>query len=49
MLDPIRERGSKINEADIRDIAIAGTQAARQVSLPVVEAVREKMHLRYPL
>ena len=48
MLDPIRERRSQWEGRDLREIVVDGTEAARIVSRPVVEAVREKMHLGYP-
>lgn len=48
MLDPTRDRRAAINDSDIRDIVIAGTERARKACIPVVEAVREKMHLKYP-
>ncbi len=48
MLDPIRQRRFEWEGRDLREIVVAGTEAARAVSLPVIEAVREKMHLAYP-
>lgn len=47
-LDPIRERRRKFEQVDIREIVMAGTQAARKACTPVVEAVRSLMFLRYP-
>ena len=47
-LDPIRERRAKVSNADVRGILIEGTRAARAASLPVIEAVKEKMHLGFP-
>ncbi|GAB4506899.1 MAG: tryptophan--tRNA ligase [Anaerolineales bacterium] len=49
-LDPIRERRAHYeNTAEIRDIVIAGSEAARKMCKPVIESVREKMHLVYPI
>ena len=47
-LDPVRERRSKFANVDIREILVAGTNTARAACLPVIEAVREGMHLQYP-
>ncbi len=47
-LDPIRQRRTRYHNANIREIVVAGTEAARVASRPVVESVREKMHLVYP-
>lgn len=47
-LDPIRERRARYIGADIREAIIDGTNIARQACIPVIEQVREKMHLVYP-
>lgn len=48
-LGPIRERRARLErEVDIREIVISGTKAAEKACAPVIEAVREKMHLVYP-
>lgn len=48
MLEPIRQRRAEIDESQIRDMVMAGTEMARKACIPVVESVREKMHLVYP-
>jgi len=49
-LEPIRERRNDLERTvDIREIIVNGTEAARRVCKPVVESVREKMHLVYPI
>lgn len=48
MLEPIRQRRAEINESQIRDMVMTGTEMARKACIPVVEATREKMHLKYP-
>lgn len=49
-LDPIRERRAHFeHSAEIRDLLISGTEAARKMCQPVIVSVREKMHLEYPL
>jgi len=47
-LAPIRERRAKFEQTDLRELLISGTQEARKVCLPVIESVKEKMHLVYP-
>jgi len=47
-LDPIRQRRVRYERANIRDILVAGTERARESAIPVVQAVREKMHTVYP-
>ncbi len=47
-LDPIRQRREQYQSVDIREILEEGTGAAREACLPVVERVRELMHLTYP-
>jgi tryptophanyl-tRNA synthetase len=48
-LEPIRERRAHFeNSAEVRDIVMAGSEAARKRCQLVVESVREKMHLVYP-
>jgi len=47
-LDPIRTRRAQYENTDIREILEQGTKATRDVAKPVIEAVREKMHLVYP-
>jgi len=49
-LEPIRERRNDLERTvDIRETIVNGTEAARRVCKPVVESVREKMHLVYPI
>lgn len=48
-LDPIRDRRAQFEGANIRDMVMEGTQVARASAIPVVESVREKMHLTYPI
>lgn len=47
-LNPIRERRAKFEREDLREILIAGTKVAKNACIPVMESVREKMHLVYP-
>lgn len=47
-LCPIRERREQFANTDIHEILKEGTQAARAACAPVVQRVRELMHLRYP-
>jgi tryptophanyl-tRNA synthetase len=47
-LTPIRERRAQHEQADIREILEEGTRVTREAAKPVIEAVREKMHLVYP-
>jgi tryptophanyl-tRNA synthetase len=47
-LDPIRERREKFKREDLREILLSGTKVARKACVPVMESVREKMHLVYP-
>lgn len=47
-LEPIRERRAQHEQTDIRELLEEGTRATREAAKPVVEAVREKMHLTYP-
>ncbi|OGM09029.1 tryptophan--tRNA ligase [Candidatus Woesebacteria bacterium RBG_16_36_11] len=48
-LDPVRERRVQAQKsADIGEIVRSGTEVARKACIPVVEAVREYMHLKYP-
>ena len=48
-LEPIRERRAKFErEGNLREIVIAGTEAAQKACNPVMQSVREKMHLGYP-
>jgi tryptophanyl-tRNA synthetase len=47
-LEPIRQRRAAFEKADIHEILVEGTRAARGACIPVIESVREKMHLVYP-
>ena len=47
-LDPIRERRRKYEKNDIGEFLTEGTKIAREACIPVVESVKEKMHLVYP-
>jgi len=47
-LNPIRQRRSEMKKVDIREILEEGTKATREAAQPVIEAVRNKMHLVYP-
>lgn len=47
-LDPIRDQRSQLTNVNVREIVIEGTEVARQASRPVIESVREKMHLQFP-
>jgi len=47
-LDPIRQRRLQYESVDVRGILEEGTWAARKACQPVVERVRELMHLSYP-
>ncbi len=49
LLTPIQERRAHFMQtANIHDIVYEGTQAARRACIPVVEAMREHMHLTFP-
>lgn len=48
LLDPIRDQRSQLTNVNIREIVVEGTEVARQASRPVIESVREKMHLQFP-
>jgi len=48
-LAPIRERRAHFERTvDIREFLVSGSEVARKVCQPVVESMREKMHLVYP-
>lgn len=47
-LNPIRKRREEYKDVDMKSILEEGTLAARQACVPVVEAVRKRMHLVYP-
>lgn len=47
-LEPVRERRAKFAQADVAGILEAGSDAARKACIPVVEAVRDYMHLKIP-
>lgn len=47
-LEPIRERRAQYAGTDIREILEEGTRVTREAAKPVLESVREKMHLYYP-
>jgi tryptophanyl-tRNA synthetase len=47
-LDPIRAKRVQFENFDIRDIVVSGTRSAREKAIPVVNAVRERMFLKYP-
>jgi len=47
-LDPIRERRAKFEREDLRELLVKGTKAAKEACVPVMQSVREKMHLVYP-
>lgn len=47
-LDPVRQRRAENQNADIKAILEEGSRVARSACLPVVEAVRECMHLKLP-
>lgn len=48
-LDPIRERRSTFAHVDVREILYEGTQAARRTCGPVIDSVREKLYLGFPI
>ena len=47
-LGPIRERRSQHSSTDIKEILEEGTRVTREAATPVIDMVREKMHLIYP-
>lgn len=48
-LDPIREERAKVEKtADIKEILIEGNKKTRELSTPLVDSVRKKLHLGYP-
>jgi tryptophanyl-tRNA synthetase len=49
MLDPIRERRAQFEGIDFRSVLEPGTEVARAACRLVVEHVRERMHMTYPV
>ncbi|PWU23019.1 tryptophan--tRNA ligase [Candidatus Cerribacteria bacterium 'Amazon FNV 2010 28 9'] len=47
-LEPIRQRRAEYEKADLGSIIFDGSHAARQASIPVIEAVRQYMSLIIP-
>ncbi|HPS40918.1 MAG TPA: tryptophan--tRNA ligase [Candidatus Woesebacteria bacterium] len=47
-LEPVRQRRTTFENADIGEILRAGSQVARNACIPIVEAVREQMALKIP-
>jgi tryptophanyl-tRNA synthetase len=48
-LDPIRERRAQFANADVRGILVEGTNVTRAACQPVLELLREKLHLKFPV
>jgi tryptophanyl-tRNA synthetase len=47
-LHPIRERRAALEKVDVREILVDGTAVTRATAKPVIERVRELMHIGYP-